>query len=222
MQSNVSLEGLSDFTILTVAGLNGSGPDHWQSRWDFRLANCRRVQMGDWHNPIRSYWVERLDQGLRAATRPVLLAAHSLGCLTVVRWAAQHWSIVFQDVVAGAMLVAPPDVERADAPQSIRSFGPAPREPLPFPSLLVASRNDPFVSFETSARMAQMWNSDFVDLGNAGHINADSGLREWTEGLQLLASVGQRALAEQGPKLWPLDRRTRSIRPRGLAMTDPV
>ena len=222
MQSNVSLEGLSDFTILTVAGLNGSGPDHWQSRWDFRLSNCRRVQMGDWRNPIRSYWVERLDQTLRSATQPVLLVGHSLGCLTIVRWAAERWSLVFEDVIAGAMLVAPPDVERTDAAQPVRSFGPIPREPLPFPSLLVASRDDPFASFETSARMAQMWNSDFADVGNAGHINAESGLREWIEGLQMLASLGQRASAGQGSSVWPLKREGRSIKPRGLEITDPV
>lgn len=197
MQLNFSPDALSDFTILTVPGLDGSGPHHWQSRWDFWLWNCRRVQMGDWANPVRAQWIERLDQAVRAATRPVLLAAHSLGCLAVAWWAKERWSLAFQDVVAGALLVAPPDVEHSDATERIRSFAPTPREPLPFNSLLVASRDDPYASFETSARIAAMWNSGLVDVGRAGHINADSDLQEWAEGLALLTKLGTLAGTER-------------------------
>lgn len=222
MHSNLLTEGLSDFSILTVPGLDGSGPEHWQSRWDSRFSNCHRVQMGDWANPVRPLWVERLDQELRLATRPVLIAAHSLGCLAVASWAAGRWSPIFQEVVAGAMLVAPPDVERPGAPVRIRSFSPAPREPLPFPTLLVASRNDPLASFETSTRMAQMWGSDLVDAGNTGHINAESGLMEWPEGLRLLASLSQRATDQNGADGWPPNRQAGPIRPRGLRIADPV
>ena len=222
MQSNVSLEGLSNFNILTVPGLNGSGPDHWQSRWDFRMWNCRRVQMGDVANPLRSDWIERLDRALRSERRPVLLAGHSLGCLAIARWAADRWSPVFQDVVAGALLVAPPDVERVGAPETIRTFSPAPRAPLPFPSLLVASRNDPFASFETSARLAQMWNSDLVDVGDAGHINAQSGLREWSEGLRLLASLGQRAAALLNSSPWSRKEAAHAVPPPPLRLSDPI
>jgi uncharacterized protein len=222
MESNASLEDLSVFTILTVPGLDGSGADHWQSRWEFRLSNCRRVQMGDWANPLKSHWVERLDRALRSATQPVLLVAHSLGCLAVAHWAAQRWSPVFQDVVTGALLVAPPDVERESAPRRIQTFSPVPREPLPFPTLLVASHDDPFASFETSARIAQMWNSDLVDAGYAGHINAQSCLREWSEGLRLLTILGQRAAARLQSGLQPQDGLVGSIGPRGLAISDPV
>src|SRR5215213_5695614 len=104
MFSKAAHERLSGMTIITVPGLDGSGPDHWQSRWDFSLPNCHRVQMGDWAFPVRSMWVERLDREIRRSVNPVLLAAHSLGCLAVAWWAKERWSLVYQDMVAGALL----------------------------------------------------------------------------------------------------------------------
>jgi hypothetical protein len=71
----------------------------------------------------------------------------------------------------------------------MESFAPIPREPLPFPSLLVASRNDPYARFETSSRIAAMWGSQLIDAGAIGHINSDSGIGEWTDGVRLLASL---------------------------------
>lgn len=201
--SKIPLESLSEMTILTVPGLDGSGPEHWQTYWDYGLDNCRRVQMGDWRFPVRSTWVERLDREIRRAPRPVLLAAHSLGCLAVAWWAKERWSLVYEDLVEGAFLVAPPDVERSDAPERIRTFSPTPRERLPFPSLLMASRNDRYARFETSRRIAQMWGSELVDAGYAGHINADSGLGHWPEGLALLGSLIRPRNRPEIPSPWP-------------------
>lgn len=176
-------------SVLIVPGLDGSGPDHWQTFWERRLARCERVQMGDWAYPDRSKWIRRLDQEIRIAVAPVLIAAHSLGSVTVAWWAKERWSLGNQQRIIGALLVAPPDVERADAPERIGSFSPLPREPLPFPSLLVASRNDPYMSFETSSRIAAMWGSSLIDAGAIGHINAASGIGEWIDGVRLLASL---------------------------------
>jgi hypothetical protein len=175
--------------VLTVPGLGGSGPEHWQTLWERKLDRCERVQMGDWAYPERLKWVRRLDQEIRSSSAPVLLAAHSLGCLAVAWWAKERWSLGNQERVIGALLVAPPDVESGNSRERMESFSPFPREPLPFPSLLVASRNDPYATFETSQRIAAMWGSSFVDLGTAGHINADSNIDEWTEGVRLLASL---------------------------------
>jgi uncharacterized protein len=222
MQPDASLEILSDFTILTVPGLDGSGPDHWQSRWEFRFSNCRRVNMGDWANPVRAYWVNQLDRALRLAGRPVLIAAHSLGCIAVASWVTERWSLAFHDIVAGALLVAPPNVESAEASSRMATFKPIPREPLPFPTLLLASHNDPFASFDTSARIAQMWGSELVDAGYAGHINADSGLQEWPEGIRLLNSLGERANRRFDSGVWPFRRRDREANSPGLALSDPV
>ena len=60
--------------ILTVPGLNNSGPDHWQTVWERKRGDCVRVELGDWSTPRRDAWVRKLDQAIRAARGPVVLA----------------------------------------------------------------------------------------------------------------------------------------------------
>ena len=118
-----------------------------------------------------------------AATKPVVLVAHSLGVAATVH-AAPH----IAGRVAGAFLVAPPDVANAQArPRHLASFGPYPREPLPFPSLVVASRNDPFGSYEHADDIAGAWGSLLLDAGEAGRINTESGHGPWPEGTMVFA-----------------------------------
>jgi uncharacterized protein len=183
------LQGLTNKTILTVPGLDGSGAGHWQSIWEERLLNCERVDMGDWANPSRNEWVDRLDRAIRSAASPVILVAHSLGCTAVAWWARERWAANLRQPVIGALLVAPPDLERADAPKSIRSFSPTPLGLLPFNSIFVASRNDRYARPDVSQRMARLWGSKLVNLGNAGHINAESGLGSWEDGLRLVSTL---------------------------------
>lgn len=171
--------------ILTVPGLNGSGAGHWQTLWERKRGDTVRADLGLWSAPRRNAWVTRLDQAIRDAEAPVILAAHSLGCLAVAWWAqlaGQEWGWP----VAGALLVAPPDVERRNACDAIRQFGPRPRTLLPFPALLVASTDDLHASPQASFDMARDWGCDFVDAGAQGHLNADSGLDWWPEGEALL------------------------------------
>lgn len=171
--------------ILTVPGLNGSGPAHWQTLWEQSRGDCSRADLGLWSTPKRNAWVTRLDLAIRTSQAPVILAAHSLGCLAVAWWAelaGQPWGWP----VAGALLVAPPDVDRADVCTELRNFGPSPRTVLPFPSIVVASEDDPYASLQRSFDMARDWGSHFVDAGPLGHINAVSGVGWWSEGQQLL------------------------------------
>ncbi|HEX8445296.1 MAG TPA: alpha/beta hydrolase [Sphingomonas sp.] len=175
-------------TILTVPGLGGSGPSHWQTLWEQGRTDMIRADLGNWSSPRRNAWVTRLDQAIRAARAPVILAAHSLGCLTVAWWAAlagQTWGWP----VAGALLVAPPDVDRADVRDELRDFGPSPRFMLPFPSILVASSDDPYVCSQRAFDMARDWGSHFVDAGPLGHLNAASGIGWWSEGQELLGRL---------------------------------
>ncbi|MFD1951032.1 RBBP9/YdeN family alpha/beta hydrolase [Sphingomonas arantia] len=172
-------------TILTVPGLNGSGPAHWQTLWEQGRTDTIRADLGSLSSPRRNAWVTRLDQSIRTARAPVILAAHSLGCLAVAWWAAlagQTWGWP----VAGALLVAPPDVDRHDVRDELRDFGPSPRVLLPFPSIVVASTDDPYACFQRSFDMARDWGSHFVDAGPLGHLNAASGLGWWREGQDLL------------------------------------
>ncbi|PCD01715.1 esterase [Sphingomonas spermidinifaciens] len=174
--------------VLTVPGLGNSGPSHWQSLWEDSLPDTHRVELGMWNKPHRNAWVTKLDQAIRTTRAPVVLVAHSLGCLAVAWWATLSpqpygWP------VAGALLVAPADVDRPDVHPDIAAFKPSPRQLLPFPSILVASTDDPWIENEKARSLAAQWGSHFVDAGAQGHLNAASGIGSWIEGQELLERV---------------------------------
>jgi uncharacterized protein len=175
-------------TVLTVPGLNGSGPSHWQSLWEEARPDTIRVELGMWNTPHRNSWVTKLDQAIRAAQAPVILAAHSLGCLAVAWW-AELSPQPYGWPVAGALLVAPADADRSDVGAELKVFAPTPSRPLPFPSIVVASTDDPWIKIERAHSLAANWGSHFIDAGPQGHINAASGLGWWPEGQELLERV---------------------------------
>ena len=173
----------SDAEILIIPGYTNSGPDHWQSRWEAKLSTARRVEQAEWSKPVREDWAARIAEEVNKSTRPVVLVAHSLGVPSLLHAIPQ-----FEKPVAGAFLVAPPDVTNTDIrPKHLMTFGPYPREPLPFPSVTVASRNDPFGTYEHADEIAASWGSLLVDAGESGHINADSGHGPWPEGTMVFA-----------------------------------
>ncbi|UOQ74301.1 RBBP9/YdeN family alpha/beta hydrolase [Hymenobacter cellulosilyticus] len=171
-------------TLLTVPGLGSSGPEHWQSIWE-HLYGYRRVEQQDWDAPQRAEWVETLNQAVAAAPGPVVLAAHSLACSTIGFWAGQHDT----GKVQGALLVAPADTDRPDFPAEAVGFAPMPLQRLPFPSIVVASGNDEYVTLTRAAEFARSWGSRLVDVGNLGHINSASGLGAWPAGHALLQEL---------------------------------
>lgn len=169
-----------DTDIVIVPGLGGSGPEHWQSRWEAKLPRARRVEQRDWEHADLGEWVAALIGTVAQCELPAVVVAHSLGVTTFVH-AMGDTGI---KGVAGAFLVAPPSDETlASLPAIGAGFGPAPRKALPVPSMLVASRNDPYASFETGSDYAAAWGSTLLDAGEAGHINTDSGHGPWPEGL---------------------------------------
>jgi predicted alpha/beta hydrolase family esterase len=174
--------------VLMVPGVNNSGRDHWQSIWERETPWFDRVDLGLWERPVRNVWVTRLNQAISRTRAPVILCAHSLGCLAVAWWAALEGQ-VYGWPVAGALLVAPPNVSSAAANQSLSGFGPTPKVILPFPTILVASRNDPHADFHHSRQLAELWGAHFVDAGPLGHINAQSALGNWPEGRALLDAL---------------------------------
>jgi uncharacterized protein len=182
------------FDELIIPGLYDSGPEHWQSHWLHRRPQALKVELGVWDGPTPDPWIARLDRAIARRRQPVFLIAHSLGCLAVAWWAAQASTDRLHKVL-GALLVAPPDVDRADAHALVRPFAPAPRGALPFPALLVASRTDRYGSFASLQALARDWACDLVDAGDAGHINADSGHGDWPEGIALLERLRLRAAA---------------------------
>jgi predicted alpha/beta hydrolase family esterase len=169
---------------LTVPGIDNSGPEHWQSRWEQRRDDCVRVELGMWDRPHRNTWVNNLNAAIAAAARPVILVAHSLGCHAVAWWNALERPT--DGKVVGALLVAPPKIEGLTADSRLDAFAPPARERLRFPSLLAASRDDPYASFEDSRKLARTWGSRLVDAGWAGHINVMAGVGAWPFGEFLL------------------------------------
>lgn len=182
--------------LLTVPGLGNSGPAHWQSHWEVLLPDCERAELGDWDQPDPDTWLEALNEAIEAAERPVILIAHSLGCHAVARW-AQRRRPNFSSSVAGALLVAPPELDHAALDPRLLPFAPASRGILPFPSIVVASQNDPYIDPERAKRLAFFWGSEFADAGKTGHINAESGLGTWDFGQFLLRRLIRKAQAER-------------------------
>jgi predicted alpha/beta hydrolase family esterase len=175
---------VKDTDILFVPGYKNSGPEHWQSRWQERLSTARRVEQAEWTKPVREDWTARMAEAVNETERPVVVVAHSLGVPTVVQALAR-----FRKPVRGAFFVAPPDVaNEAVRPRHLMTFGPYPRDPLPFPSIVVASRNDPFCAFGVAEDIAAAWGSLFIDAGEAGHLDADSGYGPWPEGSMAFAN----------------------------------
>ncbi|MCQ4297240.1 alpha/beta hydrolase [Pseudomonas stutzeri] len=176
---------------LIVPGWYGSPDEHWQTHWQRTLPNSARVEQRDWIAPRREDWVAELERSVAASTEPVILVAHSLGCITVAHWAA-HAPLELLDRVRGALLVAPADVERSGCPQPLRSFAPISRQPLPFASQLVGSDNDNASSAARAAAMGGDWGSETTILSGAGHINVTSGHHRWEQGFAFLYRLQNR------------------------------
>lgn len=183
--------------ILLVPGLGNSGAGHWQTHWEAKLPDsshphCLRVVQTNWDQPEAAHWVSALAAAIdkahaQAPERPVLLAAHSLGCHTVAWWAQMEPRCASR--VAGALLVAPPAPDFMPNYPPLAGFAPAPLAPLPIKAKLVASRNDPYADFAQSQRMAQGWAVPLLDAGALGHINAQSDLGDWPQGMAWLLGL---------------------------------
>ncbi len=174
----------ADADIIFVPGHGNSGPEHWQTRWEQKLGSARRVAQADWSKPDFKDWQENVVRAAEAATRPAILVAHSLGVITVVHAAKR----LAGTKVKGAFLVAPPgETYMVEHEEIDLKFADVPRDPLPFPSVLVASRNDPYCPHLEAEEWAYAWGAAFSDAGESGHINTDSGHGPWPEGLMRFA-----------------------------------
>lgn len=172
-------------TVLIMPGINNSGPAHWQTLWEGANPSFRRIQVGDWNHPVCASWVDSIERTVRAAGEPIIIVAHSLGCLPVIEWVMRGQA----DKICGALLVSVPNPDGPNFPVEAIGFAPLPLQRLPFKSIVVSSQDDPFGAPEYARRCADGWGSDFVNIGAAGHINAGSNLGAWDEGMTLLRSL---------------------------------
>ena len=176
---------------LIIPGLHGSDDGHWQRHWLAEIPGAVLVEQADWDNPDLDQWLHTLAAAVRAHPGAVLVG-HSLGAILIAHLAADYPELP----IAAALLVAPADVDATQG--KTVSFAPIPIAPFRFPSIVVASRNDPWMTADRARVLANLWESRFVDLGNAGHINTESRLASWPQGRALLASLEQAARRD-----WP-------------------
>lgn len=173
--------------IINVPGIGNSGKEHWQTYWETTDPSIIRMVPSNWDQPNLPDWLDALDRAVGNSPAQPILVAHSLGCLLVA-----HWQSVSTKAVLGAFLVAVPDPTSDVFPSEASNFTPGPEGKLRFPSLVVASKNDPFASLAYSQSQAEKWGSDFVEVGKVGHINGKSGLGSWPEGVRMLKAFDER------------------------------
>ncbi|MBD8873919.1 alpha/beta hydrolase [Rhodanobacter sp. DHB23] len=171
-------------TVLVFPGIGNSGPLHWQSLWQRSNPEFVRIAQRDWDHPVCEEWADALEDAARRLGPSTVVVAHSLACLAVSRWAAKAHS-----PIKAALLVAVPDPDGPGFPAEAVGFAPLPMQRFSFPSVVVASSDDPYASLAHAQACADAWGSHLVHIGAAGHINASSGLGEWPEGRALLRQL---------------------------------
>jgi len=180
---------MSDATVVLVPGLRGHVEDHWQTRLAASLPGARIVAPLGRTNPVLQARVTLLDQVVEQVAGPVVLVAHSAGVLVAVHWAAQF----SPTRVVGALLATPPALA-TELPQEypsideLRAHGwlPIPRRPLPFPSIVATSEDDPLSNPVRVRALARAWGSRLHPLGAVGHLNPASGYGEWPAAVPLI------------------------------------
>lgn len=161
--------------ILIVPGLGGSGPAHWQSWLHAELPGSLRVEQQDSNSTDLPVWTDTLCAAIDTAAEPVWLVAHSFGCLATLCALTRRPSRV-----AGALLVAPADPEKFGLAHLLPEMIPA------LPVKAVVSSNDPWMPLAKAELLLNQLGIDTLNLGEAGHINAESGFGPWPQGLALL------------------------------------
>lgn len=170
-------------TLLIVPGLGDSTTGHWQDNWLHHFPNAKKVVQDNWNEPQLQDWLSNLDATIKSIDTPIIIVAHSLAVSLIAHWSQQNDTTK----IAGALLVAPADVESSDhTPEEIWNFAPIPLEPLKYPSIVITSSNDPYISVERAEFLAKNWGSLFYNVGPKGHLNLASELGLWDEGQKFL------------------------------------
>ncbi len=169
-----------------IPGLGNSGEEHWQTYFEKSRGNFQRIHQQEWDAPLCRDWVTAINKaiaGYDPAT--VVLIAHSLGCCSIA-----HWTTQYNIPIKGALLVAPSDIENPKYNFPAKGFAPIPLHKINFKTIVVTSSNDYWVTAERAKFFANSWNSKFINIGDAGHINISSGYGRWEKGLEILKKLG--------------------------------
>lgn len=167
--------------VLIAPGLGSSGPNHWQTLWEIENPEYKRIEQKEWDNPNCKDWVKKIEEEVAQSGENIIIVAHSLACIALT-----HWATKSNRRIKGALLVAPADAEEENFPKSAVGFSPIPKVQLPFPSIVVGSTDDEYISFERCSFLAHCWGSKLINIGAKGHINSSSNLGPWEEGKKYL------------------------------------
>lgn len=178
-------------TILIIPGLRDHVEQHWQTLLAKELPHCVTVPPLEQDKLSCQARLDAMDRALDNIDGPVLIVAHSAGCMMVA-----HWALRRSRPILGALLAAPADVETqmpagypAKDVLAANGWTPIPRQRLPFPTILAASSNDPLTQLDRARGFAQDWGSQLVELGPVGHLNPASGHGPWPESKQLMQDL---------------------------------
>lgn len=189
-ETDQALEAAAErYDFVLVPGLHDSGPEHWQTCWQNHQPFWRRVVQRNWNTPDIDLWISSITRLLLRCPRPAILVGHSFGAL-----ASCCVAVELPEQVAGLMLVAPAEPMKFEIEDRV------PTRDLGIPSMLVASHNDPLMRFSRASEWAAIWHSNLVDIGEAGHINVESGFGPWRYGLDVLLELVQQIDAQRAAK----------------------
>lgn len=170
-------------SVLIVPGLRDQVSNHWQTLLASRMPRAETVAPMGRENIDLDGRVAAIEAAAQRIGGPLILVAHSAGCIMTAHWAKHtHCQVI------GALLAAPPDLETA-MPQgyptlealSANGWLPVPREPLPFPSIVAASENDPLGRLDRVLELGRAWGGRIVNIGAVGHLNPASGFGYWPQ-----------------------------------------
>lgn len=175
-------QSLRDQPVLIVPGLRNSDENHWQSRWEEKLPNSKRIELAEWDTPDLEKWKQGIRQQLHNTDKPVVIIAHSFGTLASASIAQE-----FPEKIAALFLVAPAD------PDKFQIAAQLPQHSLPVTAQIIASSNDPWLTEAKAAYWALLWGTDYLRFKNVGHINSASNLGDWPEGITQLQRLLRKA-----------------------------
>lgn len=173
---------VENFPVVIVPGLRNSDEHHWQSHWEKRLINSQRITVDNWDTPDLTAWTNAITLALNKLSSPAVLIAHSFGALASAAIAAE-----FPNKVAAIFLVAPADPDKFGITQKL------PQDFLPVTAKVIGSSNDPWMAEHKAAYWALIWGADYLRTKNHGHINSDSNLGLWPEGVRELHQLTRKA-----------------------------
>jgi uncharacterized protein len=170
--------------FVVVPGIDGSGDQHWQSRWEADWGSrATRIAPASWAAPELEDWCDAIAAAVIRSGPGSVVVAHSLGCLAVTEWLTRS-----APAVRGVFLVAPPDRDGPAFPQAAPSFLDLTPGLLSVPGLVIASEDDPYCTPAAAERLAGQWGVPRISIGAHGHLNTASGLGSWRTGRDLLTA----------------------------------